>query len=218
MVVEGYNALCTGTHAFIPANKVVNVQLIIDAAGQKVQNVYNVLAPNAVVEADLDRIKNKFVDWATNNWKPNSSAGCSLALMVLRDQTVENGLAKEYPISPAIVGTAGGGNLPLSVTAAIKWSSGLAGRSYRGRTYHIGLVPGHANGNQLQTGHAVTLQAMYAALITKLNAGLVVDKLVVVSRCNGGVWRTNAITTPIASASVDINLDSQRRRLTGRGN
>ncbi len=209
--------MCTGPHNFIPAANVVNVQLIFDAQGQKIESVFNVLSGAGVAVGDFDRIKAKFVDWATNNWKLNSSNGCSLALMVLRDQTIEAGLAKEYPISPAIVGSAAGATLPLSVTCAVKWSSGLAGRSYRGRTYHIGLVAGHVNGNVLATGHPPTLVTMYTALLTKLLAGGVADKLVVVSRCVNNTWRANALVTEIAACSVDINVDNQRRRLTGRG-
>jgi hypothetical protein len=41
---------------------------------------------------------------------------------------------------------------------------------------------------------------------------------VVVSRFSGGVERVTGVTTPVVQAAYhDLNLDSQRRRLTGRG-
>jgi|SRR5215216_223440 len=209
--------MCTGPHDFIEAPGVVKAQIIFDASSQKVENVYHILSGAGVALADLDRIQGKLATWLTTNWKPNSSSGVSCALMVLNDESVENGVGKEYIINPAIVGSAAGGNLPLHNTVAIKWSTGLTGRSFRGRTYHVGLVPGHISGNQLSGGFAGTLGTMYNALKTTLSGGGTVDKLVVVSRCNNNVWRSTAVVTEITGASVDINVDSQRRRLTGRG-
>jgi hypothetical protein len=209
--------MCVGDHDFIPAANVVQVTVVYDQFGQKMMNVYNVLSGAGHVEADLDRIKAKILTWLTNNLKGEQHNTSSTSLILAKSLDSEGDIAKEYVVTPALTGTQGNTALPGGTTVCVKWSTGLAGRSYRGRTFHIGLSSVHINGNQLGTSAQTFITAAYNALLPILAGGGTVDKLVVVSYCHLSTWRTSAVVTPITGASVDINLDSQRRRLTGRG-
>jgi len=51
-----------------------------------------------------------------------------------------------------------------------------------------------------------------------MNAYNATWQLVVVSYYNSGAWRTTAVATPIINFGfADLAIDSQRRRLVGRG-
>lgn len=70
--------------------------------------------------------------------------GCmsdTMALTLLRCVDLATGDVVEVPDTTP--GTVGGDPLPLQNAAVITWRTGIAGRSYRGRTYMPGLTEGH---------------------------------------------------------------------------
>ena len=70
-------------------------------------------------------------------------------------------------------------------------------------------------GNQLNNTHRGGMIAAYAQLVSDIHTGG--NELVVCSRFHNKAPRTAGVGTEITRVNVDINLDSQRRRLTGRG-
>lgn len=209
--------MCTGTHGFIPANGVFNFKIWFDQFGSKMMNNLNILSGGGSAQADMDRIQLKLLDWLTTQWKPGHSNTASCALMQGLYLGVEFGIQKDYLVSPTVVGTLGTPSLPANVTVAVKLTTGIGGRSARGRIYTVGMNSASVSGNSLAAGAPAAFAAIYNSLITKLAAGGTVDKLAIVSYCSNGFWRINAQVLPVLSASCDVNLDSQRRRLTGRG-
>lgn len=132
----------------------------------------------------------------------------------------------------SVIGTTGlpttGGNnttgYPNNVTLAVKWGTGLAGRSFRGRTYHIGLVITQVDTNDnVVASELNAIVGAYDALRTALDNATLGVEMVVVSRYSGvdanhkPIPRVTGITTPISGVSADPVTDSQRRRLPGRG-
>lgn len=204
--------------AFVPAPGVARVEMIYLQNQQRIQNVFHVKvdATGPLTEADLDAVRELFRAWHVNNLRGQQTSLLVLQQIEVRDMTTEDGLAKIYPCTVSCGGGAGASsNLPNSATIAVKWASGYAGRSRRGRTFHCGLSQAGVTGNQITTAYQGTLQTAYTALIGAVEgAGY---ELVVYSRISDGVQRQEALITPIASASVEINIDSQRRRLTGPG-
>jgi len=209
--------MCTGPHPFIPAPGVVNAQIIFDYHLQRVENVFNIVSGGGLLEADLDRIQLKLKAWLDNEWKSIATAAATCSLMVLKDAENFASVGKEYAITPAIAGTQPPPTMPGHCTFAVKWSTGLTGRSHRGRTFHVGLAQNAVFGNQIGSIAQTAFIAAYTALKTRLAAGGTNDVLSVVSYCSEGVWRTTAEVTPITGCSVEQNIDSQRRRLTTRG-
>lgn len=202
--------------AFIPAVNTIRAVMEYNHIGQKCENVFHAQMAGAVSLTDLTDLAGTLVNWFDTQLQPLVSNGTSLDKVTCRDMTVESGAAIEFTTDLPMVGT-GGSALPGNVTVATKWSTGLAGRSFRGRTYLIGLPVGNNTGsaNVLDAGYASDLDDAMEALI----ADITVDDrtFVVASFFHDNAPRVTAVLTPIVAASVDTNLDSQRRRLAGRG-
>jgi hypothetical protein len=121
------------------------------------------------------------------------------------------------------VGTSTPNIYALGSTFVVSFRTDLRGRSFRGRNYVIGLTEDMVDGNSLEAGVSEPWRLAYAHLGT-----LVADidwTWVVVSRFSGvsgsppePTPRVAGVTTPITSVVVvDQFIDSQRRRLSGRG-
>ena len=113
------------------------------------------------------------------------------------------------------VGTLDEQVMPGNVTVAVKLGTGQRGRSYRGRIYHLGLTIGAVENSKLTPTAIIALTGAYAALVDTL--GTAGHDLAVVSKFSGGAPRTTGIATAVNSVSIDPSVDSQRRRLPGRG-
>lgn len=200
---------------FIPAENTVEVQMIFSYQLQVCQNVYHVQLPGEPTQPDLIDIAEAFKDWWDTNLKPLVSSACALTRIICKDISSENDDAIEYSTGLPIAGTGGANSLPNSVTLAIKWVTGLAGRSFRGRTYHIGLDESQVTGNEVLTTPFNALGAAYNALVPAIAA--LGYTLVVCSKFSDGAARTACVLTEILGAVADNIIDSQRRRLPGRG-
>lgn len=201
---------------FIPVPNVASVELIFDIFGQRCENVFHVKLSSSWTAADMAEAGSIFVDWFSAHGKQLMHSDCSLAKIVIRDLTSQNGLAAEYTTGLPIAGTiTGSETMPLNVAACVSFGTNNRGRSYRGRTYQTGLTIAATNNNNLQTSYRNALVSAYGALITAVSG--MPAALVVVSRYTNKAPRTAGIGTTITSVSVDPNIDSQRRRLTGRG-
>lgn len=71
--------------------------------------------------------------------KPLTNEGTSLVSITARDLTEEAGPVVVYTSGLPIAGTSAGTKIPLGITWALTRRTGLAGRSYRGRTYPVGM-------------------------------------------------------------------------------
>lgn len=124
---------------------------------------------------------------------------------------------EEYLLPSPRNGTGGGSVLPLNVAFCVKLSTGLTGRSQRGRWYWGNL----SSGILIDAGHiAVANQTGYANVLNTLLANLATAgyTMVVTSYMTGGAWRSAGQNTPVVTClAIDNALDSQRRRLPGRG-
>jgi len=106
-----------------------------------------------------------------------------------------------------------GSPLPNNVTFAVKMTTGLTGRSARGRMYVVGLSTDHLEGVNSVTADladywVTALEAMQAAI-----AG-VGASLCVLSRQNDSVVLAEAVPRPVTGVSyTNRNTDSQRGRL-----
>lgn len=201
---------------FVPIPSTVKVELLFSWDGQRCENVFHVRTPNTINELELDEIQGLFYLWySTYLYGKQSNAVSSLG-MVLSDASDQFGVKKEY--APGIVyqgGHSATPSLPNNVTVSMKWNTGLRGRSYRGRTYHIGLCESMVTGNNLAGAEPAAFIGVYAQLISTLDgAG---KELVVASKFQGNAPRVTGVATTILTCTTDGVIDSQRRRLPGRG-
>lgn len=202
-------------HPFIPAEDVAKVEMIYSWYSQTIENVFHCHNKDgAFGTTEMSLLAGYFKSWFDSNKKASTASTCSLQLIRVTDLTTETSPGIEYTTGLPIAGTSADPGAPSNVTLAVKWTTGLRGRSYRGRTYIPGMTASVFTGNTISGGNATALTTIYAGLITNMLAPW---ELVVVSLMHDGAWRSVATVTPISGASVDIYADSQRRRLTGRG-
>jgi hypothetical protein len=202
--------------AFIPAENTAKMELVFTDQGETVENVFHVLLDHQPDKDDLTLIAIAMRDWWDVELQGLVTGSVSLVRILGRDLTVEDGQAIEFTAGLPLVG-GGAGPLPNNVTVVVKWSTGFAGRSFRGRTYHVGL-PGNqldTNTNSITAAHGIALDTAYELLIDAMQSSG--WSLVVASFFHDGAPRAAAVLTPIEAAFINLDIDSQRRRLKGRG-
>lgn len=133
--------------------------------------------------------------------------------------TTVRGLQREndyiaYADDNAGAGEQSGNALSSQVTFAVKFGSGLTGRSARGRAFWCGLgtLMLEANENILTTSAANGIRDAWEALGNQV---LVTGWThVIVSRVSGGTKRPTGIFFPVTQYSyTDRRVDTQRKRL-----
>lgn len=210
---------------FVPAPNCLQVSLIYTTNGGHAENVYHVQG-DAIIQdltATAHRIMDVFAAWDSAHLAGGRVVGHDLVLVTARDIGQQHGPSWERTTASAGA-LAGSSALPDGVTIAVKWTTGRSGRSYRGRTYHIGLAASQCTGDVLTQAAAGGLLLAYQALIPAVKgsgwtaAGDTGAHLAVISKRQNKVYLPSAVSTEITGAAfADLNLDSQRRRLAGRG-
>jgi hypothetical protein len=183
--------------------------------GQKLVNVFHFKRAGGFADPTLlaDLAADVITAWADHiqDLQVPQVTGLTVAAV---DLTSASGSGIEIPNT--LHGNGSNSPLPTNVTVSTKWITGFTGRSFRGRTYFIGLSGEQIAGNDLTLGAAGDIESSWNAFFDQLTAAG--HTMVVVSYRAGGVPRTTAVATPIIGAVLaDNHLDSQRRRLTGRG-
>lgn len=149
--------------------------------------------------------------------KPLTQNSTSLQVVEVTDVSApgQEGIIRTFGLPQS--GTAGGDQEPNNVTVVTKLVSGLTGRSRRGRSYFAGMDEGSlaASRQEITPAFQTSLQDAFLDLM----AALILEgfKLVVNSQWSGGVQRVTGVNTEVIDAITDLTLDSQRRRLPGRG-
>ena len=209
--------------AFIPAENGIKVELNYLQQGENTANVFylrNANPVNAGILSDLGIIVR---DWWIANMAPLTTQSTSLQTIILTDLTEEDSFQVTISSDLPEVGSAGIAPAPNNVTVVTKFTTGLTGRSNRGRSYFAGLDLGDTvSGNQMVSAtFADDLGEAWEALLTALS---VTDARLVIASFYSGVDgdgkpipRAAAVMNNVIEASVNPVLDSQRRRLPGRG-
>lgn len=185
--------------------------------GQEVCNVFHVNAGAEPTVEMLGDIAQIFFDWWDTEMKPLQHAGVTLQAIEVTDISGPDEEGIVFSAGLPLAGSHSGGSLPNNVTLATKLATGLTGRSRRGRSYLVGLPL-----TQLETGsqtvadsYITLLQGAFADLLTAL--AVEGFNLAVLSLVSGGVPRTEGLLTDVTSVVTNDVVDSQRRRLPGRG-
>ena len=203
---------------FIPVPDTVAIDVIYDWDGQIVENTlyYKKTSPTDIeIENQVDvvtaYIRDTIMPLLTELISLVRVVGTLLDAVDAFTVTNTTDLPKEGEI---LEGTAK--SFPGNVTLAVSFRTAAAGRSGRGRNYVPGLV-------DLRDGNSL-LDDVYAGQIVDAWSGLRTLgsedgwNQVVVSRFSGGAPRVTGVTNVVNSILiVDRTLDSQRRRLPGRG-
>lgn len=198
---------------FIPAVNVAQVAMRYSLAGQEVENVYHVQGTSPWTVTTLGALGTYFENWENTHMAATRGDSTQLHEVLTVDLTVVDGGLVVSSIT--IDGTDTAEQLPNNVTIAIKHQTDTRGRSFRGRTYHVGLTQDMRSSvdvNRLDPAMATTILTRMTFLLTTAmpNGG----KLVVLSYANDCTWRAAAVATIVTGFSfTDTVFDSQRRRL-----
>ena len=201
---------------YVPIPNTVKVELVYSWDSQVCENVFHVKVPGEINTDLLDSIQGTFYSWYSVSLAAMQSNTVSFVKFILSDASTQYGISKEY--GPGVVNAglvSNNPSLPNNVSVAMKWNTGLRGRSFRGRTFHVGLTESMVVGNNVTTDTRTYLLSTYAGLLSVLDAqGW---QLVVASKFQGNAPRTTGLATEILTVTTDGVVDSQRRRLPGRG-
>lgn len=201
----------------------IQVVLAFTKANQQVRNVFHVRSDVAIDEALLNTCAQVFKNAWIDRLKGMNTPDVSLNSIMVTDISVVGGLGVEYTTGLPQVGTLAGFALPNNVTVATKLTTGHTGRSYRGRSYFVGI------GNDLLLADrqhiADSLRLALGNFFADLLVNLPTDgmHLAIASRYSGvdangkPIPRTAPFLTDVTGAVTNTTVDSQRRRLPERG-
>jgi len=203
---------------FVPFPTTCQVELVFVLGSQICENVFHVKQDTDWDAAGLNSVAGTIRDWWIASVRTHVNEFMRLTKVKARGLASSSDAGIEIAVSTGNAGTNTSQPMPNNAALAVKWSTGLTGRSYRGRTYHMGLSASDVyttTGSLINTSFQATITAAYAALLTAVNIGD--QSLVVASRMADSMPRTEGVSTPIIACSVEGTIDSQRRRLPGRG-
>jgi hypothetical protein len=201
---------------FVAVPNTAQVNVIQELDLQKIENVFHVQNTSGTGLPDLGAIASLFGSWWETDLSPEVSHDLILTEVVATDISQEGGTQEAWTPTGIVTGGNSSGSTPNNVALCISLRSVQRGRSYRGRSYLAGLPETSVNKSRLDPSFVTAFVSSYNGLIVDLaDAGF---RLVVVSRFHNKLPRIVPITTPIVLAlAVDNVVDSQRRRLPGRG-
>ena len=202
---------------FIPVADTVEVELFQMLHGQKIENTQYWRKIGGSSVADATDLWNSLLIWWSTSFSIQLSNQLTLLGAKITDLSSETSYAVEFAApAPHPAGHSVSFGLPGNVALVASFRTNSRGRSYRGRNFVAGLPEDGVDGNTVQTSVVNALQASYAALLSDFApSGW---EWVVASRFHNKLPRVAGIATAITSVIVvDPYIDSQRRRLTGRG-
>jgi len=203
--------------AFIPLPYGIKVEVSWTTGGGVAVCVHYVskTTPTAVTNANLINAMDAFDDWRIA-LRPIQAATCAIAGIRATDWSVPDGITRFSAPSITPNGSGATPAMPNNVAIVASHTTGLTGRTRRGRTYIGGLIESDvAVGDVVLGSVRSTIVAAYDQLRVTLLAGGLVQ--VVASFQKDLAPRVTGQGTAILVSTVDAYSDSQRRRLFGRG-
>ena len=203
--------------AFIPAENVAQVELRATYFDQQVENTLYYYYPDGLNTGVMATLANYIDTWWNAYLKPLQSASLVFREVYVTDLTSSSAPTVADTSSAGITGTGSATpGLPGNVSACVSFRTNGRGRSARGRNYFVGITEGSVSGNEMSPTFKAALLDAYEALILAPEPGF---DWIVLSRYSGGAPRAEGLVQTVTSVViVDDYVDSQRRRLTGRGN
>jgi hypothetical protein len=206
-----------GAMTFIPTVDTARATLNFSQGTSVGVNVLWFKRSSAIAAADLTTLAIDLTNWWDTYGDPTMCDQGNLNSIDVIQQDTSTSPSVNYAPATPIAGTATGTGAPLNVTIVSSFRTAGRGRSSRGRFYSYALSEADTNNNGITIGSGLqtALSVMWANL-----AGFVSPDgwtHVVVSKQLDLVARTAGYAQPVTSYIIDTALDSQRRRLLGRG-
>jgi len=146
-------------------------------------------------------ITTQFLALMTSSWSISAYEGT--------DRSVVGGAFAQYNPVPN-TGTLGGDSTPANCAVVLSKRTGLSGRVNHGRMYIPGVSDALVVGSTVQPTYLLAINALATLLLAYAGPGTLPGKFAIAS------IKDLAMKT-ITSYALDAIVDSQRRRLPGRG-
>lgn len=203
--------------AFIPCVNVAEVVFTWDLIAQNVINTFHFKANSALSETFLENLVGELMENFIPDFTLCISANMGLASVAARDLTTQTSPFYELHMNSGdIVGALNSDSLPASSALVVTNYSATRGRNGRGRQYVGGLpLTRLTNALTVASNEITAVLTAFGKLLVAANTATLA--WVVLSRHFNKAPRAAGVTYPITSIQVNSALDSQRRRLYGRG-
>ncbi len=200
--------------AFQQVVDTAEVSIIFQQNNEILANVFHAKKTGGYNQSDIDDLADAVDDLVLSELIPEMTLNCEYLRTEVRGLDNENDLTATNATNTGS-GTDGSAGLPNSVTLSLKKSSGLTGRSARGRWYFAGMPANALSTDENQFIQASADDALAAVEGLRLGVNVTDWTAVIVSRFTGGAARTAGLTFPwIATVLVNRFVDTQRRRLS----
>lgn len=201
---------------FQPVPSVYQVELRFNQEEQEVENILYFRRTTEASEAQMATLANNLGSWYTANLKPIQSNTVTLREIYVRDLATNEFEEFTLAFISGNVGERTSPAMPNHVTLSVSFRTGLGGRTARGRNYFIGLTDNQVTNNVVVTAEANLILSAYETIITDVNTTDL--KWCIVSRYINGAEREQGVSRDVISVTLpNLVVDSQRRRLPGRG-
>lgn len=201
---------------FCGGNNLAAITLSYTYFGQVTANTLFFTGVSDWNPSTLEDLAEAIIDWWQTEVRPQLSNSLTLVSVEARDLGAVDSYVVEEQCSGDCVGAVTDPGLPGSIAMVIKFSTGLAGRSKRGRNYVMGWGEERVTGNEFVTEYIAPMVASYEALAGYV--GLVNSSVhVVFSRVDCSDVIDTGDMYPVIGYSTDGLVHTQRRRLLGVG-
>lgn len=203
--------------AYVPVPNVAQVEVRASFLGEQVENVYHFQFTDGTIDflalqALVDAVG---AAWITE-MLPQLQGNYTLREVYGVDLTTVSGPAATYVAPASSDGALSGDPATGATCLCISLRTAKRGRGFRGRKYICGLRDIDIQGNVMLTGPATALLAAHNDFITAVETGT--WSFGIVHRFENGVSLAEGeFNAVLSQLLVDFNIDSQRRRLAGRG-
>lgn len=202
--------------AFVPVPDTLMAEIRYLYDGEQAENTLYFKYADTPIITDAEDLADALHSWRDTELKGIQASSACLREIYITDLSAEDSFTHARVTSPVECGEAAGQGLPNNVTTCVSFRTHSRGRSFRGRNYFIGLTESQVDVNIVGGSTLAAIQGAWAAIPSYISS--LGCTWVVVSRFADGAPRTTGVTTAITSvATVDNIVDSQRRRLPGRG-
>jgi len=202
---------------YIPVPLCAQAELIYSWASQQCETVLHYTLDDAWTTVQLQSLGDALITKWNTNIKPLMGSTLSLTSVVCTDLQAQNGASITRAGGLPSAGTQTGDVLPNNCALVMTKRTDNRGRSFRGRIYSPAIPEPQISGNSPSGAFVTQLVNGWSQFMAVTIAGPLTAQLVVVSKYSNNNPRVIGITTPVVSITSDGVMDSQRRRLPGRG-
>lgn len=199
---------------YIPAVNTAQAELRWTVSDQLVENVLYFLHDGAILTADLVDLAGYLETWATTDFIAMMASNVVWRECYVTNLTTQTGETYTSNLEAGEAGTQGAA-APNNATIAVSFRTVVRGRSGRGRNYVPAVTAANITNNIVSGAFRSGILSAYLAMMTDLPVDWT---WVVLSRYSNNQPRASGATFPVNAVVFSDNfVDSQRRRLPGRG-